>query len=185
MPSAFSSSKSADNTALPPQCVVVTGSRGAGKTRWLQNRLRAIREMQPAAVCGVVLVEHGRTRMEDFAANLHGVSLRQPQVRCLCCPAQIDLPGTVRRLVDETPGLSWIFIELPAIAAAALLADFDHAFGWPRQVVVCPGHETTDEPSFFFVNLLALADVVAPLLAPDRASAGRDHSVFVPSLVLT
>jgi hypothetical protein len=31
----------------------------------------------------------------------------------------------------------WLFVEVPALAAAGLAADFDRALGWPRELVVC------------------------------------------------
>jgi Ni2+-binding GTPase involved in maturation of urease and hydrogenase len=150
--------------AAPPRCVVVTGPCGAGKTRWLQDRIRALRVEQPEARFGVVIAEEGRTRWEKFVQETPGLAVRRVFLPCPCCPALADLPGTVNQLVAES-GAAHLFLELPAVAAAGLLAEFDRTFGWPRQVVVCKSAAWADAErrgvfSPFYGGLLDLADTV-------------------------
>ena len=147
-----------------PRCVFVTGTRSAGKTRWMQERIRALWADQPEVRCGVLLAEEGRTRMERFAQEPPGVAVRRISLACPCCPALADLPGALLRLVADSR-VDWVFLEVPAIAAAALLAEFDRAIGWPRQVVVCQGAAWMDAQRRrvlppFFTSLLDLADAV-------------------------
>jgi len=166
----------------PPRCVVVTGPRGAGKTQWVQERIRALRSEQPDVRCGVVLAEEGRTRMERFAQEVPGVAARRIFLPCSCCPALADLPGALRQLIaDVRP--DWVFLEMPAIAVAGLLEEFDRAIGWPRQVVVCQGAAWVEaqrrhDLSPFFTNLLDLADAVvsgtATIPIPRDAGMRRD-----------
>lgn len=129
-----------DATALaaslpPPRCVFVTGPRGAGKSRWLQERIRSLRREHPAAHCAVLLAEEGRTRWERFAREISGVAIQRLFLPCLCCPALADLPGAARAL-HAASRPEWLFLELPALAAAGLLGEFDRALGWPREVVL-------------------------------------------------
>jgi hypothetical protein len=151
-------------SATPPSCVVVTGPCGAGKSRWLQERIRALRVEQPEARFGVVIAEEGRTRWERFAQETPGVAVRRVFLPCPCCPALADLPGAVNQLIAET-GAAHLFLELPAVAAAGLLAEFDRTAGWPRQVVVCKSAAWADAGrrgvySPFYGALLTLADTV-------------------------
>lgn len=118
-----------------PHCVVVTGPRGAGKTRWLQHCIREVLAQRPGVRCAILLAEEGRTRMEAYCADLPDVSLRKLFLPCLCCPGASDLSGAVGRLVEET-GPDWLFLELPVIAAPGLLAEFDRQVGIPRTVVM-------------------------------------------------
>jgi hypothetical protein len=178
----------------PPRCVFVTGPRGAGKTRWMQERIRALRAEQPEGRCGVVLAEEGRTRMERFAQEPPGVAVRRVFLPCLCCPALADLTGGLRQLVADAR-TDWLFLEVPSIAAAGLLAEFDRAIGWPRQLVVCQGAASAEaprrpDPAPFFSNLLDLADSVVPGPAPTsflrdagrRREIGPDH---LPTICLS
>lgn len=118
-----------------PHCVIVTGPRGAGKTRWLQQCIRKVLAERPGVRCAILLAEEGRTRMEAFCADLPDVSLRKLFLPCLCCPGASDLSGAVGGLVEET-GADWLFLELPVIAAPGLLAEFDRQVGMPRTVVM-------------------------------------------------
>ena len=121
--------------SAPVPCVIVTGPRGAGKTRWLQRHIRILALGEPPQRCAVLLVEEGRTRMEGFVRDVPGVTVHKLFLPCLCCPAQAELEWTVRTLL-ATAGASRLFLEVPAIAAPGLVAEFDRIFGWPRQVVV-------------------------------------------------
>jgi G3E family GTPase len=116
--------------------VFVTGPRGAGKTRWLQLQIHHLAEKQPGTRCTVLLAEEGRTRMEGFAQDTPGVTVRRLLLPCTCCPALADLPGALRALVAAVRP-DWLFVEVPALAAAGLVAEFARACGWPRELVVC------------------------------------------------
>jgi G3E family GTPase len=120
----------------PRHCVFVTGPRGVGKTRWLQLQIHDLSEKQPGARCAVLLAEEGRTRMEGFVQNTPGVTVRRLLLPCICCPALADLPGALRALVAAARP-DWLFVEVPALAAAGLVAEFARVLGWPRELVVC------------------------------------------------
>ena len=168
MPIELSSSDAATaGGTIPPRCVFVTGPRGAGKTRWLQERIRSLAGESPPVRCAVVLAEEGRSRWENFVREIPGLSVRRLVLPCLCCPALADLPAVVQSLTAST-GAARLFVEVPAVAAAGFIAEFDQVLGWPRRVVLCPGAAWTRAPRhadlpLFLSNLLALADtVVAP-----------------------
>jgi G3E family GTPase len=120
----------------PRHCVFVTGPRGAGKTRWLQLQIHDLAEKQSGARCAVLLAEEGRTRMEGFAQDTPDVTVRRLLLPCICCPALADLRGALRALVAAVRP-DWLFVEVPALAAAGLVAEFDRILGWPRELVVC------------------------------------------------
>ena len=149
-----------------PRCVFVTGPRGAGKTRWLQRRIRERVESRPDARIAVVLAEEGRTRMEAFVREVPGVSVRRLLLPCTCCLALADLPGTLRETVEAVrPG--WLFLEVPALVAAGLVAEFDRVLGWPREVAVCldagwGAALRDDSMSPFETAIIGLADCVVP-----------------------
>jgi hypothetical protein len=153
-----------------PRCAFVTGSRGSGKTRWLQLQIRDIAREHPGASCGVVLAEEGRTRMERFSQETPGVSVRRLLLPCTCCPGLADLPGALREMVEAVqPG--WVFLEVPSLAAAGFMAEFDRLMGWPRELAVCLDRGWTtallgDSLSPFQMALLGLADRVVPSLSP-------------------
>ena len=158
----------------PPRCVFVTGPRGAGKTRWLQRQIHDLAEKQPGTGCAVLLAEEGRTRMELFAKNIPGVTVRRLHLPCPCCPARADLPGALRALVAVRP--DWLFVEVPALAAAGLAADFDRALGWPRELVVCldqvwATHQREHALPPFQMVLLEIADRIV-----SNPRGGRDHT---------
>lgn len=149
-----------------PHCVFVTGPRGAGKTRWLQRRLRELAGGKPGGRCAVVLAEEGRTRMEGFCRENPGVSVRRLPLPCMCCPGLADLAGFVRDLV-EAARPEWLFVEAPALAAASLLADLDRGLGLPRQMYLCLDSGWTlalreDSLAPFQLALIDLADLVIP-----------------------
>lgn len=122
--------------AGPPSCVIVTGPRGAGKTRWLQDSVRRLRELRPTARAAILLAEEGRTRLENFCQETSGVTLGRLALPCLCCPGAAGLQGMVMALVRAAQA-DWLFLELPVLAAPGLLAEFDRDPGWPRSFVVC------------------------------------------------
>jgi hypothetical protein len=163
-------------SGAPPHCVFVTGPRGAGKTRWLQLQIGDLSEKRPGARFAVFLAEEGRTRMEGFARNAPGLSVRRLLLPCPCCPALVDLPGALRELA-ATVSPDWVFFEMPAIAAAGLLAEFDRALGWPRELAVCLDRAWTkaiQEKSLspFQMALLELAGRVVPNPAGGQDAPG-------------
>ncbi len=176
---------SASNT--PPHCVFVTGPRGAGKTRWLQLKIHDLAEKQPGARCAVLLAEEGRTRMEKFAQDSPGVAVRRLLLPCTCCPALAELPGALRALVAAVRP-DWVFVEVPALAAAGLVAEFDRVLGWPRELVVCLDRawataQREHASSPFQMVLLELADRVVS--NPTAGGIPRGPDQPAAALVLT
>jgi hypothetical protein len=161
-----------------PRCEFVTGPRGAGKTRWVQRRIRELVDERPGAQCAVLLAEEGRTRMERFCAETPGVSARRLLLPCMCCPGLADLPGIMRELMTAIrPG--WIFVEAPALAATGLMAEFDRAVGWPRKLDICLDAGWTlalrdGSLAPFQLALLGLADLVVP--SSSRVDSRRSAS---------
>jgi G3E family GTPase len=184
-PSLFWHKTSAPTT--PPHCVFVTGPRRAGKTRWLQLQIHDLSEKQPGARCAVLLAEEGRTRMDGFAQNTPGVTVRRLLLPCICCPALADLPGALCALVAAARP-DWLFVEVPALAAAGLVAEFDRACGWPRKLVVCLDRvwataRREHALSLFQMVLLELADRVVSNPAGGGIPRGPDQPAA--ALVLT
>lgn len=166
-----------------PRCIVVTGPRGAGKTRWVQERIRALVAATPGLRCGVVLAEDGRTRLEHFAREVPGVAVRRVVLACPCCPARALLPETVRALVAES-GASWVFLEVPAVAATGLLGECDRELGWPREVVLLLDtrwerlSRQGDAPPFLAALLAAAGTLVGPS-APAAPAANPAETTVV------
>lgn len=119
-----------------PRCIIVTGPRRAGKTRWLQETIHTVRADQPSARFAVLSAEEGTTRMERFAQNVPGITVHRLFLPCPCCPAAADLPRYTRALIAESKA-DWLFFELPVLPAIGLIAEFDTHMRWLRKVVVC------------------------------------------------
>jgi hypothetical protein len=156
--------------------VFVSGAARAGKTRWLQARIRTLVTGTPPARCAVVLAEEGRTRWENFVRVVPGVAVHRLFLPCFCCPGLANLPATVHELVAST-GAGWLFIEVPAVAAAGIIAEFDRTLGWPRQIVICTtaaweAAARKAELPFFMSNLIALADTVVASVPETQADGG-------------
>jgi len=171
----------------PQHCVFVTGPRGAGKTRWVQRQIRDLAERLPGTRCAVLIAEEGRTRMEGFARDTPGVVVWRLLLPCICCPSLADLPGTLRALVAPAYP-DWLFVEVPALAAAGQLAEFDRACGWPREVVVCLDGAWTNARceqtlSPFQMALLELAGSVVP--NPAACGIARYPDQPTDTLILT
>jgi len=149
-----------------PRCAFVTGPRGAGKTRWVQRQVRGVIGEHSGSHCAILLAEEGRTRMERFCKETPGVSVRRLLLPCMCCPGLADLSGVLKEFVAEVqPG--WLFVEVPALAAAGLLAEFDRVVGWPRKLDVCLDAGWTlalrdNSLAPFQLALLGLANLVIP-----------------------
>ncbi len=116
-------------------CTIVSGPRGAGKTRWIQRQILGLGAREPGVRVAVLLGEEGRTRMERFARETPGVTVHRLLLPCFCCPGLAEIGSAVGALVAAS-GASRLFIELPAIGAPGLVAEFDRAIGWPRRVLV-------------------------------------------------
>lgn len=157
-------------TSPAPRTVIVVGPRGAGKTRWMQDAVARLVAGPEAQRCAVVLAEEGRTRMENFVREHAGVTLHKFFPPCLCCPALIDLPGSLRRAVAAN-NAGWLFLELPAIAAPPLIPEFERTLGWPRAVLVCTGPRWAARTPLipFQEGILSFADEVLA----DPAEADR------------
>lgn len=174
---------------MPPRCVVVTGPRGAGKTRWVQERIRALTAASPGLRCGVVLAEEGHTRFERFARTVPGLAVRRVLLPCPCCPAQAFLPEVVRTLVAGT-GVAQVLLELPAVAALGLLGEFDRELGWPRELVLVLDarwerlRHQGDAPPFLAALAGAADTIFAPKSAPDRPATGTGLAPDVLDLAL-
>lgn len=174
---------------MPPRCVVVTGPRGAGKTRWVQERIRALVAATPKLRCGVVLAEEGRRRFERFTRTVPGLAVRRVLLPCPCCPAQAFLPEVVRALVTET-GVAQVYLELPAVATLGLLGEFDRELGWPREVVLVLDarwerlRHQGDAPPFVAALAGAADTILAPKSAPDLLAADAGPATDAQGLVL-
>ncbi len=148
-----------------PRCLVVTGPRGSGKTRWLQRFVGALSARTPPARCAVLLAEEGRTRLDGVAANPAQFVLEKYVPACLCCFDPAALTHAAQQLTASS-GAEWLVIEVPALLAAGFLAELDRAPGWPRTVVVCLRPPPVGRPaeggfgSPFFAMLLPAADAV-------------------------
>jgi hypothetical protein len=169
-------------------CTFVSGPRGAGKTRWIQQRIRDLVAATPGLRCGVVLAEDGHTRMERFVREIPGVAVRRVLLPCPCCPARAFLPDALRQLVDS-PGVDRIFIESPATAAAGLLGEFDRDLAWAREVVLCLDakwewlRHRPDLPPFLTALLAQTDSLVPPPDAAPRPTASREAPA--PNLILS
>jgi hypothetical protein len=110
----------------------------------------------------VLLADERLTQTTRFANTVPAVDVRCIFMPCLCCPGSADLPRIVRRFAEASRA-DWLFIEIPALAAAGLLAEFDAVVGWPREVVVWLSREWSRARraralSVFQTRLLDLAD---------------------------
>ncbi len=174
---------------MPPRCVVVTGPRGAGKTRWVQEHIRALVAAAPGQRCGVVLAEEGRTRFERFIRTVPGLAVRRVLLPCPCCPAQAFLPEVVRALVTET-GVAQVYLELPAVATLGLLGEFDRELGWPREVVLVLDERWErlcrqgDAPPFLAALREAADTILTPATGAPGHAAGATPAGALPDLTL-
>ena len=170
-----------------PRTVFVTGPPGAGKTRWLQARIRVLRETRAELRCAVLSVEEGRTRMEEFVRNEPGVTFGKLVMPCMCCPALAGLPRAASEMVRATAA-EFLFVEVPAVAVAGLLQEFDQALAWPREVVLCLDRRwatlrARPELPYFHAGVIALADVIVPP-EPIATSPAAPTTPDAPSLTL-
>jgi hypothetical protein len=145
----------------------VTGPTGPAKVRWLEEQVAqaASGATSPGRqACGVLLLDEGLTRTKRFADAEPAIPVRCLFMPCLCCPGVADLPRVARRFAEENR-IEVLFIEVPALAAAGLISEFDHILRWRREVVVCLNRDwdrarRTNTLSAFQARMLALADQV-------------------------
>ncbi len=116
--------------------MLLTGPQRGETERRLNEAIEAVRIGEPAARCAVLIAEDRWRGSDQPAINGPQVSVQTMVLPCLCCPSAIDLAGVVRTLVGiRRPDC--LFLQLPVLAAAGLLAEFDTRLGWPREFVVC------------------------------------------------
>jgi hypothetical protein len=131
-----------EDGSAAPRLILLTGLRGSGKTRWLQDFVRAVHAASsgPAPAIAVVLVEEGRVRLENFAAEFPTLTLRKRFLGCPCCMPlhAYELVHATKTLVEETKS-GWLLMEVPALAIGSVLGELARSTRWPRQVVVCAG----------------------------------------------
>lgn len=165
-----------------PRCILVTGPAGTEKVRWLQETIHTLRADGLVANCAVLATPETAGEMERFARVVPRVSVRRLILPCLCCPGAAELPRRVRALAEES-GADRLFVDLPVLAAAGLIAEFDALVRWPREIVVCLDAGWTaarhaDSLSYFQFSLLSAADRVIdapgrPVLNRCRVEASR------------
>jgi CobW/HypB/UreG, nucleotide-binding domain len=161
----------------PPHCIFVTGPLKAGKTRWIQSQIQDLAASQPGARCAVLLAEEGRTSLTRLAKENADLTLARLSMPCFCCPALVGLPDALNHLT-ATVRTDCLFIEAPAMAAAGLLGEFDRAFGWPRELVVCLDRlwiRAMQEQNLspFQMALLDLADRLVAVSIPGGVHGAR------------
>lgn len=168
----------------PPRYVIVTGPRGAGKTRWIREQMRAVFAGQAEARCAVLVAEQGRTRFESGEGDSR-VVIRPFGLPCVCCLNFASLMEAARGLAGDS-GAEHVFLELPALVAGFFVAGNEPAgWGTAQLVVVCDRSWTAAGQagalSPFQASLMAGASrVVYPL--PEAAAAPA--SVAVDTLAL-
>ena len=117
-----------------PHCMLVTGPRGAGTTRWVAECVGRRMVRQSGNHCGVLIADQSPVRKGTAFADKPGVVVRGCFLPCTCCPSAADLSAAVHGLVQANQG-NWIFNEIPVIAAPGLNAEFDRMVRWPRSLV--------------------------------------------------
>lgn len=155
-----------------PRCFVVTGPVRDVTWAWLEGNLRSARETQPGCRIALLAADAPIGQLRRIAEELAPIEIRRLMVPCACCPALSDLPSEAKELVDETKP-DWLIIELPAMAATALLAHFDAALKWPREFVVCMDEKweearRNEQLTWFQAQLLNSADRVESGAPPSR-----------------
>ncbi len=148
-----------------PRCAVVTGPARKETWAWIERKLRSVREEQHGARLALLAADADIGQLRAIARSYAPVEIRRLMVPCACCPALTNLPSDAQELVDEFKP-DWLIIELPALAATALLAHFDSALHWPREFVVClddrwAAARRDDQLTWFQSQLLQSADRVA------------------------
>jgi hypothetical protein len=173
----------------PPYCVFVTGPAGPARARWLEEQVARVvhRAASPARPrCGILLLDEGLTRTKRFADAEPAIPVRCLFMPCLCCPGMADLPRVARRFAEENQ-IEVLFIEVPPLAAAGLIGEFDHVLRWRREVVVCLNRDwdrarRSNTLSSFQTRLLLLADQV---VAQPEAAIVPPAGAPVPTLSFT
>lgn len=177
--------------ATAPRCVLVTGPRGRGPSQWVHEQIRQVQKQRLGIRCAYLVADQGLVCPDRSADDRSAVMMRSLYMPCMCCPAVADLPGAVRALAAGSRA-EWLGIELPVLAAGALLAEFDRQVGWARDFVVClnpewAGMRQCGQLSLFQGRLLALATrVIEPAAHRNcccRPSRGRSRRQTVGSVL--
>jgi hypothetical protein len=149
-----------------PHLVVVTGPQPAGNVRWIESRIRALREGEPDLRLAVVLVRTSPAGLISPGLAAVGAETQSLVMPCQCCPDAAGLPALLQQLAaTRAPAL--IFIETPVLVSAGLLNDLDRSVGWPRELVLCLDakwaalRDRADLP-YFHAQLFAAANVIVP-----------------------
>lgn len=147
-----------------PRCVVVAGPARKETWAWIERKLHSVREAYPAARLALLAADADIGQLRAIARTYAPIEIRRLMVPCACCPALTNLPSDAKELVDEFKP-DWLIVELPALAATALLAHFDAALHWPREFVVClddrwAAARRDDLLTWFQSQLLQGADMV-------------------------
>lgn len=123
------------STLTAPRCVIVTGPQDTLARRWLEECVRRLARWQPAAHCGVLLAEGILLHNQRVCADTPGVVVHRCFLPCTCCQDAAALPTAVREIVEGRE-LKWLFLQVPILAAAGLVAEFDRVVRWPREFVI-------------------------------------------------
>jgi hypothetical protein len=149
-----------------PHLVVVTGPHPAGNVRWIESRIRALREGEPDLRLAVVLVRTSPDTLSAPGLADLGAKTQSLVMPCQCCPDAAGLPTLLQQLAaDSAPAI--IFIETPVLVSPGLLNDLDRSLRWPRELVLCLDARWTalraraDLP-YFHAQLFAAANVIVP-----------------------
>lgn len=168
-----------NESGQPPRYVIVTGPRGAGKTRWIREQMRTVFAGQAETRCAVLVAEQGRTRFESDERDAR-VVIRPFGLPCVCCLNFASLMEAARSLAGES-GAEHVFLEIPALVAGFFIAG-KAPVGWGTAllVVICDRSWTAAGQagvwSPFQASLMARASrVVYPL--PETAAAPPSTAV--------
>lgn len=146
-----------------PRLTFVTGPDVADVARWLDAATAA----GATARCAILVCSLAAPRVRRVrggAGSEPAEELRPLVLPCLCCPSLANFPQQIRDAARET-GAEHLFVALPVLAAAGLVAEFDVWAHAPREFVVhldaaWSAARRADALSFFQFSLLAAADRV-------------------------
>ncbi len=160
----MSARKSMAAVCRSPRCIVVTGPSASAKVRWLQRIIRETLFARRTERCALLTSDETGAAMERFAEAEPRMFVRRIELSCLCCPGRTDLARALRDFAEECAA-DLILVELPLLAAATQIAEFDALWTNPRELVVCLDDawataRRAESLSFFQFRLLGAADRV-------------------------
>lgn len=151
-----------------PRLTFVTGPDAVGVARWLAGELATARS---EGTCAVLACREVMAALAH-ATDLETAIVRELRLPCMCCPALANFPAQVDACAQES-GAGRLFVALPVLAAAGLVAEFDARTRRPREFVLCLDAAWTaarreDALSYFQFSLISAADrvVEAPARRP-------------------